>query len=293
MRVLGRAAAAAGLLLCSGCFKSYVVVSFEPGAQPAPEEQIAATPALEPARATLRKLAVRGPYGCSAEGGAPAGGAGVAMRSETVLRARCELWLAELAKAFAERYEVVSGPELAEAERSEGGALAAARKLGADALVLVNELATVPLLVSAADPAATRLAAADPRGEASGPAELSKDAEASVRRVVEARFPDGAVAGLAAAAEVTVVSTSSGELLWTYHRRFADRLTGTAEARVLLRGRSGTWRPVLPRGAEAAPGPETPGAGEDPLRARLRQLGAALASDVAARFSHPGQGGTR
>jgi hypothetical protein len=277
----------AALLGTTGCFKSYVAVSFRPPVELGAEASASGTPALAQARSALKTVAVRAPSGCtSSEAEVSPAGAGVALRSRAILESRCESWLGELERALGTRYKVVGWRDLARHDRlrSAGG-----ERTGADLIFQVRDLVVEPLLVASTDPRAVVLTRATPRAEARpGAKPLSPKAEQTIRRIVGARFPDGAVAGMRATIEIDAVPSSGGDPLWTYRGRVSDGLSGALEPRMLLRGRSRSWRPVAPRGWA----PEDPGAAGataaspvDPVQARLRELAAAVADDVVARFT--------
>lgn len=281
------AASAAVLLLSSGCFKSYVVVSFRAPEEAASEATATASQALASASLPARTVVVRAPAGCRPDAGATVSGSGVALRSRSVLESRCETWLSELEKALATRFTVVGWRELARAERA--GRAAAAREAGADLVLVVTELQAEPLLVSSSDPAAVRLVAAMPTGEPAAEGVISPKAERTIRRIVAARYPDGAVAGVRVAIEIAAVPVAGGEPVWTYRGRVTDALSGALESRMLLRGRASSWRPVVPRGWRPAAAPaSSAGDAEDPVRARLREIAAAVAADVVASFPTAG-----
>lgn len=279
-------AVCAATLLLSGCAKSYVLVSFgHPGELAA---EATATP-LATAMPAIRKVAVQAPAGCARGGASTAGAGGLAVRSRAILESRCDAWLSELEKALAARFEVVGWRELAQGERADRAG--AARAAGAELVLVVTELHAEPLLVSAAEPAAVRLARATPRGDPAPGEPLSPDEDASIRRLVAARYPDGALVGVRAALEISAVPAAGGEPLFTYRAQVSDALAGVVDQRMLLRGRAGSWRPVAPRGwkPEATPASAAPAApAEDPVRARIRELAAAVAADLVATFPTAG-----
>lgn len=315
-------AVCAAALLLSACAKSYVLVSFgHPGELAA---EATATP-LATAMPAIRKVAVRAPAGCARDAAPATGAGGLAVRSRAILESRCDAWLSELEKALAARYEVVGWRELAQGERADRAG--SGRAAGADLVLVVTELHAEPLLVSAAERAAVRLARATPRGDPAPGEPLSPDEDAAIRRLVAARYPDGALVGVRAALEISAVPAAGGEPLFTYRAQVSDALAGALDQRMLLRGRAGSWRPVVPRGwrpeappaapparaaspesspgssaessasappapassaesSASAPAPAAPA--EDPVRARIRELAAAVAADLVATFPTAG-----
>src|SRR6266540_373196 len=263
----------AALLSATGCFKSYVVVSFRAPQDAGTEATASGTPVLDAARATLRTVAIRAPSACTPDASLSAAGGGVALRSRTVLESRCDTWVGER--------------ELARRER-EGGA-AAAREAGADLVLVVKELVAEPLLVSAADSSAVVLTRATPRGEPTpGSKVVPPKADRTIRTIVASHYPDGMLVGVRATIEIAAVPASGGDPLWTYRGRISDSLTGALESRMLLRGRRGTWRPVAPRGWRANDAAAARASPADPVQARLRELAATIAADVVARFTTAG-----
>jgi len=277
----------AALLSATGCFKSYVVVSFRAPQDAGTEATASGTPVLDAARATLRTVAIRAPSACTPDASLSATGGGVALRSRTVLESRCDTWVGELERALALQYKVVGWRELARRER-EGGA-AAAREAGADLVLVVKELVAEPLLVSAADSSAVVLTRATPRGEPTpGSKVVPPKADRTIRTIVASHYPDGMLVGVRATIEIAAVPASGGDPLWTYRGRISDSLTGALESRMLLRGRRGTWRPVAPRGWRANDAAAARASPADPVQARLRELAATIAADVVARFTTAG-----
>lgn len=272
------ALAAVALVAETGCFKSYVAVTFRPTDDAAAARATsAATPALEPLRASLQAVAVRAPARCGPEAAPSGRGGGVALRSRAVLESPCTVWLAELEKALAAKYKVVGWKAVA------AGGDAAVRDAGAELVLVVRELTAEPVLVSAADHRNVVLTPATARGEPEpGASPPSPRADRMIRAVAAARYPDGALAGVRAVVDLAAVPAGGGEPVWTYAARVADPLAGAGEARMLVRGRSGTWRPVTPRGwrpAAAAAG------SSDPVDTRLSELAAAVAADAVSRLS--------
>jgi hypothetical protein len=234
-------------------------------------------------RAPLTTIAVRAPRSCRSEANEAVEGFGVAARGRTILEARCDVVLGELERALSERHRVHGWRSVAQAEREAGGGPhLAARTLGADAVLMVMDLVALPVLVSDLRGKGVVLTDANPDGSPRGPADLSPRAEETIRELVESHFPDGGLAGVTAELELALQSTAAGELLWTYQRRAAIDLEGARDTKLLVRGRSRTWRPVAPRGhARAEPPPNA----EDAVRARLRELAQVLARDVEERLA--------
>jgi len=280
------ALAAAAALPLAGCFKSYVAVSFRPPALPPGSEQIAAAPALASARPALKAVAVQAPYGCLAAVPETRGGAGLAAHLRTLDEGRCELWLGALQEALARAgLRVVGWKELLAGGQQGETASAAAARLGADALLRVTAIDAVPLLATERDDDAVQLWSSNGAGDLLAPASLSPRARAGLVALAHDRYPDGALVGLRLTVEADLVRTG-GEPLLAYRRTLADDLSGTLQARLLLRGRDTTWRPVRPAHVPAAgtPGGASPGA-EDPLTERLRALARAVAADLVSRIS--------
>lgn len=273
-------------LLASGCFKSYVAVSFRPPPVPDAPAEVHQTPRLLELGPAPRTIAVRAPASCRSESSAVAEGSGVAARGRTILEARCDVFLGELERALSGVHRVVSWRDLAEAERAAGGLPhVAARRAGADAVLLVVDLAVAPVLVSDLRGPGVELADAYPDGSRRGKAVLSARAEDTIRSLVEVHFRDGGLAGVSAGLELELLASASGEPLWTYQRRVVADLEGARDSKMLLRGRSRTWRPVEPRGK-----PRAAAAGEeDVVRARLRDLARTLAQDAIERLAAAGR----
>ncbi len=278
----------AALLSGTGCFKSYVAVTFRPLSETASQSTATATPSFHAVRGSMRTVALRAPAACLREATSSPRGAGVAVRTRTVLESRCTIWLGALEAALAAKYKVVGWRELALRERDAGasGALGP----GVELVLVVRELEAEPLLVSAADPQAVVLTAATARGAAvSGAKPPSRRVDAAIRELVATRFPDGALVGVRATLDLAAVPGAGGGPIWTYAARVSDTLSGAMEPRMLLRGRRGSWRPVAPRGWK--PGDAATAANAtpvDPLEARLRELAAMLAADVVARLTTEG-----
>jgi hypothetical protein len=271
----GPVVAVALLLASSGCFKSYVAVMFQPPvAADAGSFQSEVAGAVD---ASVHAVALRAPSSCALDPAPPLTGRGVAMRSSSVLQSRCETWLTELEAALATRFTVVRWRDLARAERA--GNSTAARDAGAEIILKIAELQTEPLLVSSDDRGAVRLVRATANGEPVAGEQVASDVEAVIRPLVAARYPDGALVGVRVALEIAAVPVAGGEPLWTYRAVVTDGLAGALDARMLLRGRASSWRPVepdLPPAPEAAPA----SAQEDPVRARIREIAKAVAADV-------------
>lgn len=278
------AVAAALTLFATGCFKSYVTVSFRPPSLPAGPADVHDGPRMQELRPAVKAVALRAPPACLADAGPVAAGPGLAARSRTILDARCDVLLGELERALAARYRVVPWRELAAAEREAGLAHLAAQRTSADLVLVVSDLAPLPLLVTDLEGAGVVLTNANPDGSPRGKTELSRKSERAIRDLVAERFPDGGLGGVAVQLELLALAAATGEPVWRYHRVLAADLDGARDFKMLLRGRSRTWRPVPPRGRGAA---AAEGA-EDAIRARIRELARTLARDAVDRFSTAG-----
>ena len=86
------------------------------------------------------------------------------------------------------------------------------------------------------------------------------------------------------AIDAIVLVPPGGEPIWSYRRAVAGALDGCGEPRMLLRGRSDTWRPVLPSRYPAPPADDGAAPDEDALLTRLRGAARTVAADLVARF---------
>jgi hypothetical protein len=278
------AAALALSVLGSGCFKSYVAVSFRPSSIPDVPAQVHETARMQEIRPAAKAVAVRAPAACVAAPAPVAAGPGLAARSRTILDARCDVVLDELERALALRFRVVPWRELAKAEKTAGLAHVAARQAGADVVLVVTDLAPYPLVVTDMSGPGVVLTNVNPDGSPRGKTDLSRTSDRVIREMVERRFPDGGLAGVALQLELTALAASTGEPVWSYQRSVGADLDGARELKMLVRGRSDTWRPVEPRGSHGV----VDGAAEDSVRARIRRLAQQLARDAVERFSSAG-----
>jgi hypothetical protein len=282
MRIL-QPATLASVLLLSGCFKSYVAVGFHPPPLPAQSGEIVSAEPYQKARGAVRRVALRAPTPCLGESAAQQGGGGLGNRWRAIQDSRCDVWLGELENALAGAgYQVTSWRKQAGTERIAGTPQAAARELGADLVLEVNDLVLTPVFAGVADDRTIGFDRSDSAGADRGPAALSDEEHAALVALVRERYPDGALTGLSATIDARAVAVGSGEPVWAYRRTTSDDLSAAQATRILLRGRGETWRPILPssRGRAAA----APAGGEDPLQSRARDLARAIAKDLVTRF---------
>jgi hypothetical protein len=284
LRPANLAAALAVSLLGSGCFKSYVAVSFRPSSIPDAPAEVHESARMQELRPAVKVVAVRAPAACLAASQPAATGPGIAARSRTIVEARCDVVLDELERALAARFRVVSWRELAKAEKTAGLAHVAARQVGADVVLVVTDLAPYPLVVTDMSGPGVVLTNVNPDGSPRGKTDLSQTSDRVIREMAERRFPDGGLAGVALQLELTALAGSTGEPVWTYQRAVGADLDGARDFKMLIRGRSGTWRPVEPRGTHGV----VDAAAEDSVRARVRTLAQQLARDAVERFSVAG-----
>lgn len=275
--------AALSLALLGGCAKSYLTVSFKPPAAAESPAEVVGTPGFAELQPSIRIVALRAPAACLEEVGAPRSGSGVAARGRAIVETRCTTVLGELERALAARYRVIGWREVAEEEKEARTVLLPAKR-PVDVLLEVTDLYPMPILVDDLDGPAVVIRDADPDGAAIGPKALSEGGDRFVREFLKDRYRDGALAGVEIRLEVVAVSGRTGEPIWRYRRRIVDDLQGTRDARLLMRGRSDVWRPVVPRGGGEAHA--APGSGEEsPVQRRLRGLAFALANDLTTRLS--------
>ncbi len=272
-------------LICSGCFKSYVVVSFRPPEAVAAQAVTAATARYAEVRGAVKVVAVRAPGGCANEALSDRVDEGVGVTSRVVLQARCAIWLSELERALAAAgYQVVPWRDLLAAEGMEGAVHLAARKLGVDAVFAVAEIDMRPSVSAGSEAGAVVVSASDPDGALRGPFRLDPGQRRVILALVRERYRDGVVSGFTAAIDAIVLVPPGGEPIWSYRRAVAGALDGCGEPRMLLRGRSDTWRPVLPSRYPAPPADDGAAPDEDALLTRLRGAARTVAADLVARF---------
>jgi hypothetical protein len=105
----------------------------------------------------------------------------------------------------------------------------------------------------------------------------------TIQEIVVQGFPEGGLAGVGLRLEITGLAGASGVPIWKYERALATDLDGARDLRMLLRGRSSSWRPVEPRGRPAAARVDS----EDAIKARVRELAQKIASEAVGYLAAP------
>lgn len=254
--------------VASGCAKSYVAVNYSSTVRGSrgPAE-LFSTPKYLEARTRIRTVAVQAPDNCVSETAAQQ--SGIALGGRQILKTDCGIWLSELEKTLVQAgFRVISWKELAQVitlTRTPG--YKAAQTLGADAMFMVNSLENNVLTPDQLEDEALQYSVSNPAGDIIAPAMLDQKDRAAIRNVVRSRFKERSVRGLASTIDVSAVLAESGEAVWFYRRSITDATPGQAGARVLLRGRAGYWRPVLPTGVPPATDLSNPFADNERIQA--------------------------
>lgn len=253
-------------LVCAGglvgCSKQYIRVDVTDlsvsGVTQAAE--ISRTESYQEKLSIIKTLAVRAPDSCRSDSTEATTGKTTGLTS--VVQTTCGLRLAELERALVGAgYRVISWDSLNRLERSRNiSPYVAAAELGADAVVLVNNLDTTKVETGKKDSLAMKYALASPDGEKRGDVDLNQGTRRHLDDMVVQRFvrtdAHGNI-GASATLDATVVFVKSGEALWFYRRTRTRGFENREQASFLFRGRQNTsrgerstYRPVAARPSE-------------------------------------------
>lgn len=246
-------------LLATGCSKRYVLVTYGSSASTYADSaaEVFSTPRYGEVRDALKTAVVAVPSACLQESAAQQ--AGSTKQTRLVMAAECGIWLAEMEKALVQAgYRVISWSALRTVEERERLAThKAAKSVGADVIFMVNSMEFPTSKADRFEEQLLRYHESNPDGEPVQPAALGEKARNTIRGLAEGRLSPGGVESLTATLDLSTIYAETGEAFWFYRRTMTDRQTSTREARMLVRGREGWWRPVKPAGlADAQPRPE-------------------------------------
>jgi hypothetical protein len=263
--------AATCALLLGGCAKTYIIVSYDAAVARGRENkqgEVFATPKYGELRGSIKTVAVRAPDKCLEDSvGRRTGDARVdtdSRESRKVMSTACGVVLSEMERSLAEAgFRVISWDILYKAERINGvTTYAAALKLGADAVFMINDLQNEPITTDQSDAEHFVYFESDPEGRQVRPAKLGEADRRTIKGLAATRI--GSKTGtqtvaLGASLDVSAVKPDSGEAFWFYRNSVTGAAAAGRSSRLLLRGRSPDWRPVKPVGYvpdEAAMDPE-------------------------------------
>ncbi|SRR6266542_3906206 len=255
MRRLIAAAACASLL--TGCAKTYLVVTYDTatvrGRENKPGE-VFATARYTELRPTIKTVAVRAPDKCLQESvGRHTGEARAGAESRLVMSTACGVVLSEMERSLAESgFRVISWDILFKAESvNRVSTYEAARRLGADAVFMINDLQNEPVTSDESDAERFVYFESDPEGHLLRPAKLGELDRKAIKPLAASRIGNKTgtqTVALGASLDVSAVKPDSGEAFWFYRNSVTSAAAAGRSARLLLRGRTPEWRPVKPVG---------------------------------------------
>lgn len=217
-------------LLLSGCASSkiYLVestyVKDESGSEKKPE--VTKTNSFNTAFDEISTIAVKAPDNCINETQSQA--AGVASGRATILKEDCGVEMAMIETALAKRqYNVISWKvlqnEISVAAQNNQSVthLEAAKRLGADALLLINSLERTKSSGATDARWNTRYYQSDERGRNKGPAEVTEELASNLNGVASSTKNTSSNAALSVTINAGVVSRT-GQAIWFYEWNHLD-----------------------------------------------------------------------
>jgi hypothetical protein len=229
----------------------YALVEYRLREDTAPKVEISDTETYRADRTRYAAAALRLPDACLLSVASPA--SPDASGSQSLLKAPCDSWLAELERALTDAgLRVLAWDAVSKLEREKGlSTYDAAKELGADVVFVFNELGAADVTAGASNLPTHGYFESDEHGRHGAPLELDERTrsgflEYTLGAAGKAIQP-GSVVALTSSLDVTAIVTLTGESIWFYRRK-AALPTSAKQGLKLLFGRAagGGWTPAAP-----------------------------------------------